>query len=124
MGCKNSTLIKSSVEEGTKIPIADNNAANAAPAVEKVASEGEDFLPAASKSYEEEGEDFLPAPPARKVGFSAPGLPEPERRQIKRNTSFTKSVKKSMMGKSIIQTALDASDGGQTVSIDVYFYLT
>lgn len=112
MGCKNSTLIKSSVEEGMKIPIADNNAVEAAPAVEKVAVEGEDFLPAASNR-----EEFLPAPPARKVGFSAPDSPEPERRQIKRDTSFTKSVRKSMMGKSIIQTALDAFDGGETVSI-------
>lgn len=93
MGCKNSTLIKSSVEEGMKIPIADSNAAKAAPAVEKA------------------------APPARKVGFAAPDSPEPERRQIKRNNSFTESVKKSMMGKSIIQTALDAFDGGETVSI-------
>lgn len=101
MGCKNSTLIKSSVEEGMKIPIADSNAAKAAPAVEKVAFEGEEF----------------PAPPARKVGFAAPDSPEPERRQIKRNNSFTESVKKSMMGKSIIQTALDAFDGGETVSI-------
>lgn len=85
--------------------------------MEKVAVEGEDFLPAASKSYEEEGEEFLPAPPARKVGFTAPDSPEPERRQIKRDTSFTKSVRKSMMGKSIIQTALNAFDGGETVSI-------
>ncbi|GFH44845.1 hypothetical protein CTEN210_01319 [Chaetoceros tenuissimus] len=116
MGCKNSTLIKSSVEEGMKIPIADSNAAKAAPAVEKVAFEGEDFLPAASKSFEDEGEEFLPAPPARKVGFAAPDSPEPERRQIKRNNSFTESVKKSMMGKSIIQTALDAFDGGETMT--------
>ena len=107
MGGKNSTLIKSSVEEGIKTPIIANNNAGVemAPAVEKVASQ-------------QGVEDFLPALPKGKVGFAEPDSPEPERRVIKRDSNFTKSVNKSMMGKSIIQTALDAFEGGEeSVSI-------
>ena len=90
-------------------------------------SEGvEDFLPASPKGKvgfaepdSSEGvEDFLPASPKGKVGFAEPDSPEPERRVIKRDSNFTKSVNKSMMGKSIIQTALDAFEGGEeSVSI-------